>query len=121
MDAYTFTHNGVTVEYYPAVVRTHLKRQRLIHGLMEAYGFTGGIAIPDEEWANIVEYATAMSQSKADAPWWVDSMAAPDTMRAAFELFMEQDPDLYAEYVLANRTTLPPKKTTVTTTEKSPV
>lgn len=118
MDAYTFAHNGIKVEYFPAVVRTHLKRQRILQGLIEAYGFNGTNKVPDEEWANIVEYATAMSQCKADAPWWTSSVAAPEAMLAAFEAFLDEDPDLYAEFVLADQATRPPKKTAVITTEK---
>lgn len=108
---YTFEYDGVTVTYHRAVVRSMLESRRLKLCLMEAYGYDNSAAVPADLWGNIEEYAAAMSQSKADAPWWTSSNATPGQIREAFELFMEQDPALFTAYLAANIAVLPSKKT----------
>jgi len=111
MEPYTFEHNGVKVEYFPAVVRTQLEKRRIQLKLLEAYGVETSADLDRSEWDNMSEYASAISQSKADAPWWTKSNANAQEVRAAYELFMEQDVDLFDAYLRANVATLPPKKT----------
>lgn len=113
---YTFEHEGVAVEYYPATVGTSLARRRILRGLLEAYGYMDGGLAPADEWDNISEYASAMAQARSAAPWWTPSSAPPERMRAAFELFLEQDTRLYAQFLAADEIVSPPKKTTANTT-----
>jgi hypothetical protein len=110
-ESYTFTHNGITVHYFPSVVKTQLEKRRLLRKLMEAYGYLGSEPVPDDVWDDFGEFCGAISQCKADASWWVSSNAAPEQVREAFENFMSQDTDLFSELVTANTAVLPPKKT----------
>jgi hypothetical protein len=123
-DAYKFTFTAydpetgeevstVEVEYFRATVRTAMEARRIQGKLLDAYGHMTIDAppVPHLEWDNINEYSTAMSQCKSEAAWWVNSNATPAQVRAAYELFFDQDPDLFDKFVEANRATMPPKKT----------
>jgi hypothetical protein len=116
---YTFKHDGVTVTYTRATVGTMLEKRRLQLALIEAHGYDSSAAMPADLWDNISEYAAAMSQSRADAPWWTSSNAPLENIRAAFELFLEQDTALFGEFVTANGATLPSKKTMTSISETS--
>lgn len=109
--SYKFTFDGVEVEYFPAVMRTQLARRRILISLVSAYEYESGESVPSEDFANFTEYAEAMSQCSTTAPWWVNSMATPEQVREAYELFLEQPPELYVHFVMANSATMPPKKT----------
>jgi hypothetical protein len=113
---YTFEHDGAIVEYHPATVGTALARRRILRGLLEAYGYLDGALAPADEWDNMSEYASAMAQARSNAPWWTPSSAPPERMRAAFELFLEQDTGLYAQFLAADEIVKPPKKTIENTT-----
>jgi len=115
VDPYTFEHNGVTVCYYPAVVRTQLEKRRIQLKLMEAFGVEVSSDLERSEWDNMSEYASAMSQCKSSAAWWVSSNATPSEIKAAYETFMEQDIELFDKFLRANVATLPPKKTILST------
>jgi hypothetical protein len=118
-DPYTFEYEGVAVEYFPATVRTSLEARRIQGKLLDAYGHLAIDAppIPRDIWDNISEYASAMSQCKSSAAWWTSSNATPQQVQAAFELFMDQDHELFDQFVTANRATMPPKKTQLITLE----
>lgn len=109
---HTFEHDGVTVEYYPAVVRTQLEKRRIMRALIEAFQLQGQ-DIAADVWDNFDEFGSAMAQSKADAPWWTGSMAAPQRIREAFECFMEQDPSLLSKMLTASNAVSVPKKKTM--------
>lgn len=116
---YTFECDGVTVTYHRAVVRDVLESRRLKLALIEAYGYESSAAMPHDLWDNISEFASAVSQSRANAPWWTSSNASLEQIRAAFELFMEQDIEFYAAFEAAVRATATPKKTMTNTSETS--
>jgi hypothetical protein len=118
-EPHTFTHEGVAVEYFPATVRTALEARRIQGKILDAYGYMTVDAppVPRDEWDNVSEFSTAMSQCKSAAAWWVNSNATAEQVRAAYELFMEQDPDLFDKFVEANRATMPQKKMTLITLE----
>lgn len=116
-EPYTFEYEGVEVRYFPAVVRTHLEKRRIHRKLLEAYGYLGTPTIPDDEFDDMEEYSSAMSQCKTTAAWWVSSNASPERVREAYELFLEQDTDLFAEFLHANSVTRPAKKTIMTTSQ----
>lgn len=120
-EPYTFEFEGVAVEYYPATVRTSLEARRIQGKLLDAYGHMEIDAppVPRIEWDNISEYSQAMSQCKSSAAWWTNSNATPAQVKAAYELFMDQDPEVFDLFVEANRATLPPKKTRLLTLETS--
>lgn len=109
----------VEVDYFRATVRTSLEARRLQGKLLDAYGYMAIDAppVPRDEWDNISEYVTAMSQCKSTAAWWVNSNATPAQVRAAYELFFDQGPDLFDLFVEANRATMPVKKTKLITLE----
>lgn len=117
MDPHTFEHNGAMVDYLPATVRTELEKRRIQIHLLRAFNVMNSEDLETNEWANISEYAAAMAQSKSAAPWWCNSNAGPEKIRAAYELFMEQDTALYDKFLHANLVTAPPKKTEMSTSE----
>jgi hypothetical protein len=102
----------VEVDYFRATVRTSLEARRIQGKLLDAYGhmIIDAPPVPRDEWDNISEYSTAMSQCKSSAAWWTNSNATPAQVRAAYELFFAQDPDLFDKFVEANRATMPQKK-----------
>jgi hypothetical protein len=114
LDKHTFEHDGVTVEFMPSTVRTLLEKRRILRALIEAHGWQ------DEDimigpWEEFENFATAMAQSRADAPWWANSMATPERIREAFECFMEQPPSLLNQFLKASTIVSTPKKTTPNT------
>ena len=114
-DSHTFEYDGYQVAYSAAVVRTSLEKRRLQGKLLDAYGYLDdpdGV-IPRDEWDNIDEYTTAMSQCKTTAAWWVSSNATPQEVRAAYEIFLEQDPILYRLFQNASSAVTAPKKSQV--------
>lgn len=130
VDAYKFTFTAydpetgeevstVEVEYFRATVRTAMEARRIQGKLLDSYGHMAVDAppVPHLEWDNINEYSTAMSQCNSAAAWWINSNATPAQVRAAYELFFDQDPDLFDMFVEANRATMPVKKTKLITLE----
>lgn len=116
--AHTFEFDGITVEYHPAVVKTRLKRGRIIGKLMQAYGYVhenpkgDERIISDAEWDSFLEYAGHMAQSCATgAAWWVDENASSGDLQAAYEAFLETDATLFDVLRIARRAVEPPKKT----------
>lgn len=118
-NSHKFTFDEVEVEYFPATVRTSLEARRIQSKLLDAYGYMAADApsVPRDEWDNIAEFSTAMSQCRSSATWWINSNATAEQVRVAYETFMEQDPDLFDLFVAANRATMPPKKTKLITLE----
>lgn len=118
--AHTFEWDGVTVEFYPALVRTRQIRNRLMTKLLLAHGYQDTESTPDGEWERLHEYANSVSRSCArGAVWWVDSDASLEQVRLAFEAFQEQPERLYDLFVTAIKETEPPKKTVTNTETKS--
>lgn len=115
-DSHTFEYDGVTVTYYPAVIETQLEKRRIMRALIEAYGLQGQ-DIPAKQWDNWDEFAAFAAQSKADAPWWVDSMNAPQQIREALECWLKQSPELLSKALTAHNAVSVPKKTM----EKAPL
>jgi hypothetical protein len=122
MDPYTFEYQGSTIYYHPATVRTKLEARRILSKLYEAYGYLaeGAASVSNADWNNYDEYSSAMSQCKSNADWWVSSNATPEQIRAAFEIFMDEDPALFDLFMTANRATQAPKKTILSTPQTSP-
>jgi hypothetical protein len=115
-DAHTFEYDGVTVEYYPAVIETQLEKRRIMRALIDAYGLQGQ-DVPARQWDHWDECGSFAAQSKADAPWWVDSMNTPEAIRAALECWLAQPPELLNKITAASNAVKVPKKTT----EKPPL
>ena len=115
MEPYTFEFEGVKVEYNRATVRTGLETARIRQKLIEALGYD--TEMPTEEWENASTFSETMARSKADAPWWCKSNMSNEQIKAAYELFMEADEELYSEFNRAYRATLPPKKTIANSVE----
>lgn len=116
--AHTFEFNGVKVEYYPAVVKTRLKRGRILSKLMQAYNYvvenpTGSQqVISDVEWDAFLEYAGHLAQACATgAAWWTDENASLADLQTAYETFLESDAELYDKLRSALSAVKPPKKT----------
>lgn len=116
--AHTFEFDGVKVEYYPAVVKTRLKRGRIISKLMQAYNYvvenpTGSQqVISDDEWDAFLEYAGHLAQSCATgAAWWADENASLGDLQAAYEAFLDTDATLFDVLRIARSAVEPPKKT----------
>lgn len=116
--AHTFEHDGVTVEYSPAIVKTRQKRGRILSKLMAAYGYVfdspvqGQSIITEGEFDDMTEYAEHLSQSNAQgAAWWIDDNAAPDSLCASYEAFNNSDPELITLLRTARRAVQAPKKT----------
>lgn len=109
-DAYTFEHDGHTIEYFPCTVRSQLGRNRYLSSIVTALGCETGEEARNndpEEWENYKEFANGMSQCRTSAPWWVNSVSTPEEVLEAYNLFMKQGPDLYNKFVDANLATLP--------------
>jgi hypothetical protein len=115
-DTYTFEHEGVTVEYAPATIRTLLEKRRILVALINVYGLQDQ-DVPSDTWEEFDNFATAMAQSKANAAWWTRSMAMPERIQEAFECFMAQPPILLTNFLIASNAVATPKKTAVITTE----
>lgn len=116
--AHTFEFDGVTVEYYPAVVKTRLKRGRIIAKLMAAYHYVhespraDETIISDADWDSFLEYAGHLAQSCATgAAWWVDENASTADLQTGYEAFLETDGALFDALRMARRAVEPPKKT----------
>lgn len=121
-DSHTFEHNGYTVKYFPSTVRAEMRRNRYLVGLITFYGYEDGadaLAKDPEEWENYKEFSNGMAQCETDAPWYVGSMASPQQIGDAYELFMTQGDGLYFKFQIANGATLPPKKTPEITPQTS--
>ena len=117
-DSHTFEHDGYSVHYFPASVRTDLSFFRYLAALLAFFNYADGAAMAEkdpEEWENAQDWAYNMSQCKTDAPWYVGSMAGAQKTGEAYTLYMEQDPSLRHDFMAAKRATLPLKKTTETT------
>lgn len=115
-DSYSFEHDGVTVEFFPATVRTQLEKRRLLLALIRAYNLQDE-DVPNDTWEEFDNFSTAMAQSKADALWWTKSMATPERIREAFECFMGEPPILLTSFLIASNAVSTPKKTTPSTPE----
>lgn len=115
MEPYTFEFEGVKVEYNRATVRTGLETTRIRQKLIEALGYE--TEMPTTEWENALTFSETMARSKADAPWWCHSNMTGEQIKAAYELFMETDEELYSEFNRAYRATLSPKKTVMSLSE----
>lgn len=115
-DPYRFEHEGHAVAMHAGTVRTALEEYRLKAKLASAYGYVGG-DIPDDEWGNFNEYAASMARTKTDAPWWAHSNMSEDQIKAAYELFLDQDEMLYVSFRLASTALRLPKKTMMLTPE----
>lgn len=107
---HTFEYDGITVEYYPAVIETQLEKRRIMRALIEAYDLQGQ-DVPGKLWDNWDEFASFIAQSKTIAPWWCDSMAAPQQIREALECWLKQPPELLSKITVASNAVSVPKKT----------
>lgn len=107
---YHFEYNGHSVDMYPGTVRTSMEEYRLRSKLALAHGYVGG-DIPDDDWGNFTEYAAAMARTKTDAAWWSHSNMSDEQIKAAYELFTEQDEELWLAYRVASTALRAPKKT----------
>lgn len=114
---HTFEFDGITVEYYPPVIRCRQARNRLMTKMLIAHGYSDAESVPDSVYESFNEYTTVIARSCArGAVWWVDPDATLDDVRKGYEAFIEQPEELYDLVVKANRATEPPKKTPSTTT-----
>lgn len=118
-DAYTFEFEGVTVTYHHGTVKSGIEANRILRKLISAYGYGGSDTMPADEFDNIDEYSAAMSRIHAVAPWRGHSNMLEADLKAAYELFLEQDETLYYKFRQANMATLAPKKTVLSVTETS--
>jgi len=116
--SHKFEHDGVEVEYFPAVVRTRLSRGRILQKLLTALNLsladvppTGTRTPDDDEFDNLFQYAAVLSQSKAEgAAWWASSDATPEQLAAAYECFLDSTGSLFDRLRAANRAVDPEKK-----------
>jgi hypothetical protein len=117
MDPYTFEYQGLNVTYQRGTVRTGMESTRLRRKLISALGYE--TEMPSDEYANVDTYAETMSRSTVTPPenvtWWCHSNMTEDQIKAAFDVFLEEDEELYALFNRAYVATLPPKKTTLST------
>jgi hypothetical protein len=117
-DSHTFEHNGHTVEYSPATVRTSLDSRRYLVGLITAYGYESGADASEKnplEWENFKEYAASMAQCKTSAPWRVSPVSSPEDIQKAYECFLDEDAALHNLFITASLAVSPPKKTVMST------
>lgn len=115
IEPYSFEYEGVAIVYQRATVRTGLESTRIRQKLIDALGYVD--QMPTDEFANVSTYADTMARSKANAAWWCHSNMTEEEIKAAFELFLEQDEELYLLFNRAHRATLAPKKTIEPTAE----
>lgn len=108
-EPYTFEYEGVRVEYQRGTVRMGIEATRMRRKLVAAYGYTD--TMPSDEYDNIDEYSSAMSRTKTSAAWWGHSNMDEGQLKQAFELFLDQDEELYELLRRAYSATYPPKKT----------
>lgn len=110
---FVFEYDGYRVEYTRATVETRMEGSRLINKLLGAYGHVAGNPCTDQQYDNYHQYANAMARSRTDAPWCANSNMTEADIRERFELFCNEDEDLWHNLLLAERATQTPKKTTI--------
>lgn len=109
---YQFEYEGVSITYQRATVRTGLEATRIRQKLIEVLGYE--TEMPTDEYSNVETYADTMARCKADAPWWCHSNMTGDQIRDAFDIFLEQEEELYTLFNRAYLATSLPKKTVMT-------
>lgn len=108
-EPYQFEYEGTTIVYQRATVRTGLEATRIRQKLIEALGYE--TEMPTDEYSNVETYADTMARCKADAPWWCHSNMTGMQVRDAFNVFLDQDEELYTLFNRAYIATSLPKKT----------
>lgn len=98
-----FQHNGTAILYRRDTVRAAMEATRILRLLLVAYGYIGEEnAATAQQYNNFDEYSAAMARTTTDAAWWANSTMTPEQVKQAYELFLEQDEELYLNYRQAN-------------------
>lgn len=115
MTPYTFEYDGHTIEYGGGTVQTRMEGNRIIEKLLIAYNHVSSNPATDSLYDNYSEYGNSMARSKTDAPWWCHSNMTEEDVKARFELFLQQDEDLFELFLRAARAMRALKKTMTAT------
>lgn len=120
--AHTFEYDGITVEYTPAIVKTRMKRGRILQKLMQSFGYVienpgaGQQIVSDGEFEDMTEFAEHLAQTHAPgAAWWLDDNADAGALCEAYMAFCASDGALLDQLRTARRAVQPPKKTSTNT------
>jgi hypothetical protein len=109
-EPYSFVYDGHTVVYKRATVASRLEADRLIVKLRTVYGYTEANSTPADEWDNFYEYANSMARATTDAPWYAHSNMPHEDIKTRFELFLNEEGDLYNLFAAASHAASQQKK-----------
>lgn len=109
-EPYTFEHDGVAVEFSRGTVRTGIEARQIMQKLLMAHGFFDGNIAPDDLYKLFDEFASCSARSKTDAKWWAHSNMGEEEIKKRFEIFLEEDEELYVQLRQANIATRQPQK-----------
>jgi hypothetical protein len=116
-DAYKFEYDGIEVQFHRGTVRSGIEARQIMQKLLFAHGFYDGNIAPDDIYRLMDEYASCAARSKTEAEWWGHSNMSEEDLKRRFEIFLDEDEQLYVELRSANiATKQPQKKAAVTST-----
>lgn len=110
-EPYIFDYDGIQIEFRRNTVGSTLEAARIQDKLLGALGYVTGNPAPQDEAANIAEFAECMSRCKVHAPWWGQSNMDDEQLASAYHAYINEDGSLVVGFRRADSATKLPKKT----------